>query len=145
MKKNRIGILTSGGDCAGLNPAIKWVVKTALDDRLEHERGVQYEVWGIRDGWKGLLEAEPSGPKFQEWIMPLDQATVRTWDRYGGTNLGTSRTNPYEPGRDRSKKALANIGNLGLDVLVAIGGDDTIGVAQKLSQAGANVIGIPKT
>ena len=145
MKKNRIGILTSGGDCAGLNPAIKWVVKTALDDRLEHERGVQYEVWGIRDGWKGLLEAEPSGPKFQEWIMPLDQATVRTWDRYGGTNLGTSRTNPYEPGHDRSKKALANIGNLGFDVLVAIGGDDTISVAQKLSQAGANVIGIPKT
>jgi len=145
MKKSRIGILTSGGDCAGLNPAIKWVVKTALDDRLEKERGAQYEVWGIRDGWKGLLEAEPSGPQFQEWIMPLDQATVRTWDRYGGTNLGTSRTNPYEPGKDRSRRALDNIGNLGLDVLIAIGGDDTMSVAQKLSRAGVNVIGIPKT
>ncbi len=145
MKKSRIGILTSGGDCAGLNPAIKWVVKSALDDRLEKERGVRYEVWGIRDGWKGLLEAEPSGPKFQEWIMPLDQATVRTWDRYGGTNLGTSRTNPYEPGHDRSRRALDNMGNLGLDAIIAIGGDDTISVAQKLSRDGANVIGIPKT
>ena len=57
MKKCRIGILTGGGDCAGLNPAIKWVVKSALDERLQQERGVQYEVLGIRDGWKGLVYA----------------------------------------------------------------------------------------
>ena len=60
MRKCKIGILTGGGDCAGLNPAIKWVVKTALDERLQQERGVQYEVLGIRDGWKGLVYADPT-------------------------------------------------------------------------------------
>ena len=58
-KKVRIGLLTGGGDCAGLNPALKWVVKSALDERLEWERGVQYEVLGIRDGWKGLVHVDP--------------------------------------------------------------------------------------
>jgi len=55
MKRCRIGILTSGGDCAGLNPAIKWVVKTALDERLKRQCGIQYEVLGILDGWKGMI------------------------------------------------------------------------------------------
>ena len=58
MKKCRIGVLTSGGDCAGLNPAIKWVVKTALDERLAWERDTQYEVLGIRDGFKGLVSTD---------------------------------------------------------------------------------------
>ena len=58
MEKKRIGILTGGGDCAGLNPAIKWVVKSALDDRLQQSRRIQYEVVGIRDGWKGLVHPE---------------------------------------------------------------------------------------
>ena len=145
MKKSRIGVLTGGGDCAGLNPALKWVVKTALDDRLEKERGVQYEVLGIRDGWKGLIYGESASPEFREHIMPLNQEIVRTWDRYGGTFLGTSRTNPYNPKNDQSKTVLANIEKLGLDALIAIGGDDTLGVAGKLSQEGVNVIGIPKT
>ncbi len=113
MKKSRIGMLTGGGDCAGLNPAIKWVVKTATDDRLQAERGVQYEVVGIRDGWKGLVEADPSRGDAQEWLMPLDQNTVRTWDRFGGTMLGTSRTNPYDPKNDQSKKVLENIEQAG--------------------------------
>jgi len=145
MKKSRIGILTGGGDCAGLNPALKWVVKTALDDRLEKERGVQYEVLGIRDGWRGLIYGESASPEFREYIIPLHQEMVRTWDRYGGTYLGTSRTNPYDPKNDQSKMVLANIEKLGLDALIAIGGDDTLGVAYKLSRKGVNVIGIPKT
>lgn len=145
MKKSRIGILTGGGDCAGLNPALKWVVKTALDDRLEKERGVQYEVLGIRDGWRGLIYGESASPEFREHIIPLHQDMVRTWDRYGGTYLGTSRTNPYDPKNDQSKTVLANIEKLGLDALIAIGGDDTLGVACKLSREGVNVIGIPKT
>ncbi|MFH1087634.1 MAG: ATP-dependent 6-phosphofructokinase [Chloroflexota bacterium] len=145
MKRSRIGILTGGGDCAGLNPAIKWVVKTALDDRLRRERGIQYEVLGIRDGWKGLIEVAPAGSRVREYVVPLDQEMVRTWDRYGGTMLGTSRTNPYDARNDRSKTVLANVEKLGLDALITIGGDDTLGVACRLSGEGMNVIGIPKT
>jgi 6-phosphofructokinase 1 len=145
MEKRRIGVLTGGGDCAGLNPAIKWVVKTALDDRLRKTRRIEYEVLGIRDGWKGLVspEGEPGflGPR----IIPLTEEMVRTWDRYGGTNLGTSRTNPYDPKNDRSKMVLENIQRLHLDYLIAIGGEDTLGVAYKLYQEGIKVVGIPKT
>ena len=145
MKKRRIGILTGGGDCAGLNPAMKWVVKTALDERLQWERGVQYEILGIRDGWKGLIQAEPMAPDISGYIVPLNQEMVRTWDRYGGTFLGTSRTNPYNPQDDQSKRVLDNIEKLGLEALVAIGGDDTLGVAYRLWQEGVNIVGIPKT
>lgn len=144
-RKKRIAVLTGGGDCAGLNSAIKWVVKTALDERLEWERGVQYEVLGIRDGWKGLINVDPASPEIQGYVMPLSQDIVRTWDRYGGTFLGTSRTNPYNPENDRSKIVLSNIEKLGLDAVIAIGGDDTLSVACKLSQEGVNAIGIPKT
>ncbi len=145
MKKTRIGILTGGGDCAGLNPAIKWVVKTALSGRLEGERGVQYQVLGIKNGWRGLINVDSVGPDARINIIPLSQEKVRTWDRYGGTFLGTSRTNPYDPENDQSKTVLANIEKFGLEVIIAIGGDDTLGVALKLSKAGVNVIGIPKT
>ena len=142
MRKSRIGVLTGGGDCAGLNPAIKWVVKTALDKRLASERGVQYEVLGIRNGWKGLMYAENANLNIQDHIVPLDEEKVRTWDRYGGTMLGTSRTNPYNPKDDQSKTVLDNIEKLGLDALIVIGGDDTLGVAHKLSQEGVNVVTI---
>ncbi|MBM3156265.1 MAG: ATP-dependent 6-phosphofructokinase [Chloroflexi bacterium] len=146
MKKCRIGVLTGGGDCAGLNPAIKWVVKTAQDSRLPRERGIEYEVLGLRDGWKGLVNVNPaSADSMKEYTLPLNQDLVRTWDRYGGTMLGTSRTNPYDPKNDRSKIALSNIDKLGLDALIAIGGEDTLGVANKLHQAGVSVVGIPKT
>jgi len=146
MKKNRIGVLSGGGDCAGINPAIKWVVKTALDSRLQRERGVQYEVIGVRDGWRGLLDYNANSLKIQkECILPLDQETVRTWDRYGGTMLGTSRTNPCRPEHDRTPEVLDNIERLGLDAIVAIGGDDTLSVAHRLEQSGVNVVGIPKT
>jgi phosphofructokinase-like protein len=142
MKISRIGVLTGGGDCAGLNPAIKWVVKTALDERLRGKRDIQYEMLGFRDGWKGLIRAEPGS---KDYIIPLSEEVVRTWDRSGGTNLGTSRTNPFNPDDDQSQRVLNNINDLGLDVIIAIGGEDTLGVASRLSTLGVNVIGIPKT
>jgi len=145
MKKIRIGILTGGGDCAGLNPAIKWIVKSALDNRVESEHDIKFEILGIKEGWKGLLFADPSCPECEEFTIPLDEITVGTWDRYGGTNLGTSRTNPYSPKNDQSKLVLENIKKAGLDVVVAIGGEDTLSVAAKLSMDGVNVVGIPKT
>ena len=145
MRESRIGILTSGGDCPGINPAIKWVVKTALDERLQREGRGQYDVLGIKDGWKGLIEVQPEEPSVQDYIVPLSQEIVRTWDRYGGSMLGTSRTNPYDPKNDQSKRVLANIEKLRLDALVVIGGDDTLGVAHRLEKEGVNVVGIPKT
>lgn len=148
-KKNpelqKIGVLTGGGDCAGLNAAIKWVVKTALDSRLEKERGVRYEVVGIRDGWAGLVSPVTDSRSLSQNIIPLNEDIVRTWDRSGGTNLGSSRTNPYDAKNNRSQQVLDNIESLGLDALVAIGGDDTLGVAARLSQDGVNLVAIPKT
>jgi 6-phosphofructokinase 1 len=146
MEKRRIGVLTGGGDCAGLNPAIKWVVKTALDEHLRETRKTEYEVVGIRDGWKGLVlpegDEETPGPR----IVTLTEEMVRTWDRYGGTNLGTSRTNPCDPKKDRSSAVLQNMERYGIDYLVAIGGEDTLGVAHMLSHKGdLKVVGIPKT
>lgn len=145
MKTKRIGVLTGGGDCAGLNPAIKWVVKTAMDSRLEKERGVRYEVLGIHDGWAGLVANLTGGTEDTQYISPLNEEIVRTWDRFGGTNLGSSRTNPYDPKNNRSKLVIKNIKRLGLSAIIAIGGDDTLGVASKLSRDGVNTIGIPKT
>lgn len=145
MEKKRIGVLTGGGDCAGLNPAIKWVVKTALDDRLRRTRKIEYEVVGIRDGWKGLISPEGDPDFLGPRIVPLTEEMVRTWDRYGGTNLGTSRTNPYDPKHNRSKAVLEHIERFHLDYLIAIGGEDTLGVAYKLFREGVKVVGIPKT
>lgn len=145
MRESRIGVLSGGGDCAGINPAIKWVVKTALDERLQSERRIRYNVLGIKDGWKGLIEVEPEELSVQDYIIPLSQEIVRTWDRYGGTMLGASRANPYDPNNDQSKRVLANIEKLRLDALVVIGGDDTLGVAHRLEEEGVKVVGIPKT
>jgi len=145
MKKYRIGVLTGGGDCAGLNPALKWVVKTAMDERLEWERGVRYEVLGIRDGWKGLVSVDMSSLDTEGHITPLNPDIVRTWDRYGGTFLGTSRLSPYDPKNDCSKAVIENIKNLGLEAVIAIGGDGTLAIATRLSKEGVNVVGIPKT
>lgn len=142
----KIAILTGGGDSPGLNGAIKWVTKSALDPRLVAKRSVSFNVIGIVDGWKGLIEVEPSDPKSRDkYIRCLDEETVRTWDRYGGTNLGTSRTNPFNPKNDRSEKLIDNIKRLGIDVVVALGGEDTLGVAYKLHRIGIKTVGIPKT
>ena len=154
MKEYRIGVLTGGGDCAGLNPAIKWVVKSAADERLQSERNVRYTVLGFRDGWQGLVDIETDDGTPSEKVvqglnlhsgMVLTRDLVRTWDRYGGTFLGSSRTNPYNPKNDQHSKVLDNIEKLGLEAVIAIGGEDTLGVAYRLSQDGVNVVGIPKT
>ena len=142
-KKIKIGILTGGGDCAGLNAAVKWGTKTALDRQSEQERDFQYEVVGIKDGWKGLSFTDKK--ELEANVITLTEDVVRTWDRFGGTFLGTSRFNPYNTKNNTSKTTLANIKNLGIDVLVAIGGDDTLSVAAKLHKDGVPVVGIPKT
>ena len=138
MTIRRIGVLTGGGDAPGLNPAIKAVVYKA--------DGMGIEVVGLCDGWSGLLD-ELAGES-----VKLETHAVRRWDRDGGTNLGSSRTNPFrvvpagggEP-RDRSGEVLANMDRLGLDGLVAMGGEDTLGVAEKLCRQGARIVGVPKT
>jgi 6-phosphofructokinase len=132
----RVGVLTGGGDAPGLNPAIKGLVYRGS------ELGLQ--VIGLFDGWRSLLDPLPV-------TLPLDRQTVRRWDRDGGTNLGSSRTNPFkqlsEDGEplDRSEEVFANLENLRLDAVVVCGGEDTLGVAAKLAQRGVRVVGIPKT
>ena len=123
----KIGILTGGGDCPGLNPAIRAVVKKSVK--------LGYEVVGIRDGWKGLIELN---------YEDLTAETASGILHLGGTILGTSRTNPFATA-DGPQKVIENIHRIGLDALVAIGGDDTLGVAYKLYGKGVNTIGIPKT
>jgi 6-phosphofructokinase 1 len=124
----RIGILTGGGDCPGLNAVIRGVVT----------KGVQvhgHEFVGFRDGWKGPLEG---------LTMPLGVADVSGILNRGGTILGSSRTNPYsvDGGLDRIRE---NIQKAGIDALIAIGGEDTLGVAKKLTDDGLGVVGVPKT
>ena len=124
----RVGVLTGGGDCPGLNAVIRAVVR----------RGVKefgYEFVGFRDGWKGPLEG---------LTMPLGIPEVRGILPRGGTILGSSRTNPFktEGGVEQIK---ANLAEAGVDALIAIGGEDTLGVATKLHDLGVNVIGVPKT
>lgn len=135
-KVKRIGVLTGGGDAPGLNPAIKGLVYRASDHNIE--------VVGLYDGWRSLLNPLSEG-------LPLDRAVVRSWDRDGGTNLGSSRTNPFkatnEAGErvDKSDEAMDNIAKLGLEAIVACGGEDTLGVAARLSEKGVPVVGVPKT
>ncbi len=132
----RVGVLTGGGDAPGLNPAIKGLVYRAS------EHGIT--VVGLYDGWRSLLNPLPE-------VMPLDRGAVRRWDRDGGTNLGSSRTNPFktlnEEGEriDRTSEVLQNIAALDLDAIVVCGGEDTLGVAARLSERGVSVVGIPKT
>ncbi|MCK5393636.1 MAG: 6-phosphofructokinase [Candidatus Omnitrophica bacterium] len=123
----KIGILTGGGDCPGLNPVIRGIVRKANNEG--------HEVIGLRHGWRGLMEKE---------ILPLDLNSISGILHRGGTILGTSRTNPYksEDGAEKIKKGFKE---LGLDALIAIGGEDTLGVATKLYKEGVNVIGVPKT
>jgi len=124
----RIGILTGGGDCPGLNPVIRAVVRKAL---LEG-----YEIVGIKNGWKCLIEND---------TMPLNISTVSGILPKGGTILGTSRTNPYKKEGDLGKLK-DNFKKIGLDALVAVGGEDTLGVASKLIKEGlSNIVGVPKT
>ena len=150
VQLQRIGVLTGGGDCSGLNPAMKWVVKTAMDDPMTKTRQIHFEVFGIHDGWKGLFDVDPDDSESRaRHIEMLDPDKVRTWDRQGGTMLGTSRWGPYESNdldtSPQSQKIISNIEHLGLDAIIVLGGNGTLTVAHKLFQEGVNVIGIPKT
>ncbi len=155
----RIGILTGGGDVPGLNSAIKAVVNRAAANG--------WEVIGIRKGWAGLLNYNLDDPEGSnaEWVQPLTPALVRTIDRYGGTHLHTSRTNPgkvkeaalppFLKGKvdlkgeqrvaDCTPHVLKVLERLGIDTLIPIGGDDTLSYGARLHQEGVRVVAIPKT
>ena len=135
-KQKRVGVLTGGGDAPGLNPAIKGLVYRGSELGLK--------AIGLFDGWRSLINPLPES-------MELDRETVRRWDRDGGTNLGSSRTNPFkqvaEDGspKDSSAEVIENFKTLELDAIVACGGEDTLGVAAKLSEKGVPIVGVPKT
>lgn len=124
----RVGILTGGGDCPGLNAVIRAVVRGGIDSFGD-------EIVGFRDGWRGVLESS---------CVDVDIESTRGILPRGGTILGSSRTNPYK--RDDGVRLVRDtLAQLQVDALIAIGGEDTLGVANRLHQDGVNVIGVPKT
>ncbi|MGO9496465.1 MAG: 6-phosphofructokinase [Solirubrobacteraceae bacterium] len=124
----RIGMLTGGGDCPGLNAVIRAVVRDGIDEFGD-------QLIGFRDGWRGVLEGS---------YIDLDIEATRGILPRGGTILGSSRTNPYK--RDDGVQCVREtLARLGVEALIAIGGEDTLGVANKLHQEGVHVIGVPKT
>jgi phosphofructokinase-like protein len=130
----RVGVLTGGGDCPGLNAVIRAIVRTGAAE-------YGYDFTGFRDGWRGPLEGD---------TMPLDVQAVRGILPRGGTILGSSRTNPLGEsaaagGRSGLERIWDNLAKLDVDALVAIGGEDTLGVAARLHEAGVKVVGVPKT
>ncbi len=160
----RIGVLTGGGDVPGLNPCIKQIVYRAED--------AGHEIFGIRRGWAGLLDFnidEKDKEQREKWVMPLTKQRVRTVDRTGGTFLHTSRTNPGnvladsipahlqgmevrkhtdKRGRevfDYTEHVLKVLEHLGIDVLIPIGGDDTLSYGERMHREGMKVVAIPKT
>jgi len=158
-KPRRIGILTGGGDVPGLNSVIKSVTYRATE--------LGAEALGIRRGWEGLTHVEPGAELDPEYIRVLDRRNTRTIDRTGGTILHTSRTNPakmprvalppwlsaaqvadLQVGEDRfdlTPIVMEHIDRLGIDVLVTIGGDDTLSFARVLAATGVPLVAIPKT
>ncbi len=124
----KVGLLTGGGDCPGLNAVIRAVVRKG-------ERVHGDELVGFLDGWRGVVDGR---------TMALDVERMRGTLPRGGTVLGTSRTNPYKVDGG-VQDCLATLEGLGIEALVAIGGEDTLGVANKLSGEGVPVIGVPKT
>src|SRR6266571_3604888 len=129
----RVGVLTGGGDCPGLNAVIRAVVRKGVQ-----EYGLEFV--GFRDGWRGPLEGD---------TVPLDVQAVRGILPRGGTILGSSRTNPLKSsgggGRNGIERIKDNLAGLGVDALIAIGGEDTLGVATRLGEQGVPVVGVPKT
>lgn len=151
--KGTIAILTGGGDVPGLNPAIRAITIRALRE--------DYQVVGIRRGWAGLVDyvRDPNVDN-SENVQPLSEAIVNRAGRTGGTFLHTSRTRPSHLPRERvpahltgydkplndvTKDVLKNLEHLGVDVLIPIGGDDTLSYAKRLHDEGVNVVAIPKT
>ncbi|MGQ0538394.1 MAG: 6-phosphofructokinase [Gemmatimonadaceae bacterium] len=151
--KGTLAILTGGGDVPGLNPAIRAITIRALRE--------DYRVVGIRRGWAGLVDYLPDADSDNsENVQPLSEAIVNRAGRTGGTFLHTSRTRPshlprervpqhlsgYEqPVNDVTRDVLKNLEHLGVDVLIPIGGDDTLSYAKRLHDEGVNVVAIPKT
>ncbi|NVM21343.1 MAG: 6-phosphofructokinase [Desulfobacterales bacterium] len=153
-KIKTIGILTGGGDVPGLNPCIKAVVYRAIEEGIS--------VAGIRRGWAGLVEYNIEDESTHNLnVVHMDKGMVRTIDRSGGTILHTSRTNPgalkkselpafldANPTKERTDVTphiLKNLEHLGIDLLIPIGGDDTLSYGERLDEEGFPVIGIPKT
>jgi ATP-dependent phosphofructokinase / diphosphate-dependent phosphofructokinase len=124
----RIGMLTGGGDCPGLNAVIRAVVRKGIDTYGD-------QIVGFRDGWRGVLEGS---------FIELSHEATRGILPRGGTILGSSRTNPYKRD-DGVTKVRQTLSDFNLDGLIAIGGEDTLGVANRLTDDGVNVIGVPKT
>jgi phosphofructokinase-like protein len=124
----RVGVLTGGGDCPGLNAVIRAIVRKGVD-------GYGYAIIGFRDGWRGVLDND-----FEELTIESTRGILHR----GGTILGTSRTNPYKH-EDGARRAQDTMRNLNLDGLIAIGGEDTLGAANRLNDDGVPVIGVPKT
>lgn len=123
----KIGVLTGGGDAPGLNAVIRAVVRKCLANG--------HEMVGIREGWRGILENK---------YEALDRNSVSGILHRGGTILATSRTNVYKT-EGGEAKVIKNMKDNGIDALVAIGGEDTLGVASKLAKAGVKIVGVPKT
>jgi ATP-dependent phosphofructokinase / diphosphate-dependent phosphofructokinase len=163
MAKKRIGILTGGGDVPGLNAVIKTVVYRSGE--------IGYDVTGIRRGWEGLTHLNLDDPaSVSRYVLPLNRENTRAIDRTGGTMLHSSRTNPIKMKKlpdflkdatfprksvtkdggessvyDMTSHVLKNIEKLGLEYLVAIGGDDTLSYAAHLDRLGMKVVAVPKT
>lgn len=125
----KIGILTSGGDCPGLNAVIRGIV-------LKGTTAYDLEFVGIRDGWRGLVDGD---------FMPLTRHEVKGLSKVGGTILGTSRTNPYEGARGGAENIAKTLYGHKIDGIIAIGGEGTLAAADRLAKDGINVIGVPKT
>ncbi|MGI8622897.1 MAG: 6-phosphofructokinase [Solirubrobacteraceae bacterium] len=125
----RIGVLTGGGDCPGLNAVIRAIVRKGINVH-------GHELYGFRYGWAGVLESDG---------FELDEAATRGILHRGGTILGTSRTNPFSDGGPGTDGVRAGLERRGIDVLIPIGGEDTLGVAGRLAEDGVPVVGVPKT
>lgn len=123
-----IGILTSGGDCPGLNAVIRGAV-------LKGTQIYRQEFVGFRDGWRGVVEGD---------VMPLERKDIQGIAKQGGTILGTSRTNPFEA-NGGAEVVRENMQRLGVDSLIAIGGEGTLAAAKRLTDAGIKIVGVPKT
>ncbi len=124
----KIGILTSGGDCPGLNAVIRGAVLKGIKVHGQ-------EFVGFRDGWRGVVEGD---------IMDLPRQSVRGISKQGGTILGTSRTNPVD-GEGGPAVIKANLERMGIDAIIAIGGEGTLAAAKRLTDAGLKIVGVPKT
>jgi 6-phosphofructokinase 1 len=124
----KVGVLSGGGDAPGINAVVRAVVRKGIQD-------YGYEMVGIKDGWHGLLENE---------FLPLDLRSVSGILPRGGSILGTSRSNPFKT-KEGAQTILENAKKANIDAVVAIGGDDTLGVALKMMELGLKCVGVPKT